>query len=506
MSKYGLPEKNVLYEMIVETANEGIWIKNADHLTTFVNLKMAEMLGFDMLELLGRPFHEFVFEEDLEIMHLRHKERLSGITSGYDIRLIKKDGGFIWTHINASPLMDNGVYFGSLGMVTDITEYKEKESEREENERRYRSLFEDSPVPTWDEDFSRVKKYLDKLKEEGVEDIRSYFENNPEKIEECSGLMIVNDINEAVVRLNEAPDKKYMLENFRSLINRRSAEYAIRQFVAIANGEDTCEFDAELNTFSHKKVHIHFKWKVVKGYEDTYERVYLTTSDVTERILAENERLRSSNLQKELLLKEIHHRVKNNLQIITSLLRLQSNSIDDERITELLDTSLNRINSMALVHDLLYRSSDLSKISFEDYLERLLKSILDSFERPERTVVLDIQADGFEFNISTSILLGLLINELVTNSLKHGFSNQNSGKVYLKIEKTGENSYSIDYGDNGKGFEMVEDVDKIDSLGLSLIHNLVDQLNGSISKMEEKEGAHFNIQFQELHLNSSLTR
>lgn len=491
--------------MIVETANEGIWIKNADHLTTFVNQKMAQMLGFSILEMLGKPFHEFVFEEDLEEMHRRHRERLSGITSGYDLRLKKKDGSFIWTHINASPLLENGAYFGSLGMVTDITSYKEKEKEREENERRYRSLFEDSPVPTWDEDFSQVKKYLDDLGKKGITDIREYFENNPEKIEECSNLMIVNDINQAVVKLNEAPDREYMLANFRKLINKRSAEYAIRQFVAIANGDDTCEFDAELNTFSNRKIHIHFKWKVVEGFEDTYERVYLTTSDVTERILAENDRLRSSNLQKELLLKEIHHRVKNNLQIITSLLRLQSNTIDDERITELMDTSLNRINSMALVHDLLYRSHDLSKIAFEEYMEKLLKSILDSFEAPGRNINIDVQVDGFEFNISTSILLGLLINELVTNSLKHGFSEQNNGEIYLRIEKVADNGYRLDYGDNGKGFEMIDDVDKIDSLGLSLIHNLVDQLNGMLEKLNDKTGTHFNIEFQELNLRSDIS-
>ncbi len=493
-----MPEKAVLYELIVETASEGIWIKNADHITTFVNEKMATILGYSIDELMGKRFEEFVHPDDIPEMEKRHKERLEGNTSGYEIRLIKNDGSTIWTNINGSPLMNEGEFIGSLGMVADITQLKQREFQREENERRYRSLFEDSPVPTWEEDFSEVKNYLDQLKSKGIRDIRAYFESNQLALIACARLMRVTDVNDAVLNLNKAPDKEFMIKNYRSLASRRSAEYAIRQFEAIANGDKSCEFDAELSTFENTTIHVHLKWTVVKGYEDSYGKVYLTTTDVTDRILAENERLRNSNLQKELLLKEIHHRVKNNLQIITSLLRLQSNSIDDEKIKSLFDVSLNRINSMALVHDLLYKAEDLSKINFGVYIEKLLESLVESLVRPDFEINTEVDIDAVEFNISTSILLGLLVNELMTNSIKHAFNGADRGRIYIRLIAEPGEFYLLEIGDDGSGFDLEEDFELLDSLGLQLIHNLVDQLNGKIEKMEERDGAHFHIRFREL--------
>lgn len=462
------------------------------------------MLGYTIEEMLGTSFSDFVFEDDLALMERKHKERSRGVSSGYELRLKRKNGDVIWTFINASPLLKDGNYIGSLGMVIDITDYKQKEFQREENERRYRSLFEDSPIPTWEEDFSKIKEYIDGLKTKGIGDIKTYFEENDDAVTECAQLLVVNDVNTAVVRLNNAPSKEYMMENYAKLINARSKEYAIKQFEAIANGNNTCEFDAELITFSGNTIHVHLKWTVVKGYEENYGKVYLTTTDVTERILAENQRLRVSNLQKELLLKEIHHRVKNNLQIITSLLRLQANSIDDEEIRALFDVSLNRINSMALVHDLLYRSKDLSRIPFRDYLGKLLDLVTNSMKCPYCEIETSLEADDFELNISTSILLGLLINELVSNSIKHAFTKPTDAKVYVKIVKGAQDEFILTSGDNGRGFELPEDLESIDSLGLQLIYNLVEQLNGSIEKLNGIPGTHFKVVFNEMAPDSQL--
>jgi two-component sensor histidine kinase/PAS domain-containing protein len=453
------------------------------------------MLGYSAEELLGKPFQNFVFPEDLKEVEKRHEERMEGKSSGYELRLIRKDGEIIWVHVNGSPFVKSKVFSGSIGMIADITEFKKKDLERQEANRRYQSLFEDSPIPTWEEDFSQVKDYLDGLKKQGVKNFREYFEGNQQALIDCARLMIVNDVNDAVLKLNGAPTKEYLLKNYRSLATKRSAEYAIRQFEAIARGKNTCEFDAELRTFHGERIHVHLKWTVVKGYEDSYEKVYLTTADVTQRILAENERLRKANLQQELLLKEIHHRVKNNLQIITSLLRLQSNTIDDEKVKQIFNVSLNRINSMALVHDLLYREKDLSSIEFRLYLDRLIDSLINSMKCMHCDIQYELEMKPLKMNISTSILLGLLINELVTNSVKHGFKDQNEGRIYIKLTEVEDQKYQLEVGDNGCGFEMVEDIDTIDSLGLQLTHNLVDQLNGDIEKLEKGAGTHFQINF-----------
>ena len=365
-------------------------------------------------------------------------------------------------------------------------------------------MFEDSPVPIWDEDFSQVKKFIDTLKSNGIKDIRSYFESNIAAVNECAALLKVNDINQAVVDLNQAPSKAYMLNNFTALIDDRSTEYAINQFDAIAKGEKSCEFNAELKTFNDTIVHVHLKWTVVKGYEETYEKVYLSTTDLTDRIKAENTNLKKSNLQKELLLKEIHHRVKNNLQIITSLLKLQSNSITNPDTIELFELSLHRINSMALVHDLLYRSEDFSQIDYGKYLETLAEPLIESMKRPSTKIDLDIDAKNISLNINTSIPLGLLINEIITNSLKHGFTETPKGSIYIRLEANEYPQFKLEIGDDGSGFHESEDFENAETLGLLSISSLVDQLNGEIKQLPKEQGTHYRICFQELTQNSPI--
>ncbi len=490
--------KKDLYQLIIETANEGVWIKDENHITTFVNGKMAEMLGDTEENIIGRHFKDFTFPEDEVTIGMMHERRENGDSDGYELRLRNKQGEAVWVFVNASPLMKEGKYLGSLGMLGNITIHKQKEQKRIEQERRYRSLFEDSPVPIWDEDFSDVKKYIDKLKGQGITNFREYFENNTDAVVECSALLKVNDVNQAVVDLNDAPNKAYMLENFTKLIDAKSTEYAINQFEAIAKGNKSCEFDAELRTFNNNVVHVHMKWTVVKGYEETYEKVYLSTTDLTDRIVAENANLRRSNDQKELLLKEIHHRVKNNLQIITSLLKLQANSVEDQATMELFELSLHRINSMALVHDLLYRSEDFSRINYGMYLETLVTPLIQSMTRDKAEIELEIRAENISLNINTSIPLGLLINEIITNSIKHGLKGKEQGKIYIFITQEEDGDYCLAIGDNGIGFARDVDIEEADSLGLQLITSLGEQLMGEIARHHDKPGTHYRLVFKEL--------
>jgi PAS domain S-box-containing protein len=465
---------------------------------------MAEMLGDTEENIVGRPFYDFIFEEDQEKVEQMHRRRLDGNSDGYELRLRNKDGEAVWTFVNASPLMQDGAYIGSLGMLSNITLHKQKERKRLEQERRYKSLFEDSPVPIWDEDFSQVKQYIDKLKAKGIKNVRAYFESNPDAVQECSDLLVVNDVNRAVVELNDAPDKAYLLDNFKKLADKKSAGYAINQFEAIANGAKSCEFDADLRTFDNKIVHVHLKWTVVDGYEETYEKVYLSTTDLTDRIISENATLRKSNQQKEILLKEIHHRVKNNLQIISSLLKLQANTLDDADTQELFELSLHRINSMALVHDLLYRSEDFSRINYGKYLETLVVPLVESMKQPHASIALNIEANNISLNINTSIPLGLLINEIVTNSMKHGFSERNSGEIYIRITRENDHYFLLQIGDSGIGYTQDLSIEKAESLGLQLITSLAEQLMGNVECCCDKPGTHYCIRFQELRQSGPL--
>lgn len=494
-----LPE---LYKLIIETANEGIWMIDTNYLTVFANQKLADMLGCSLDEIIGKTFFDFMDADGIELANSNLSKVKSGISEAHEFRFVTAKGEDLWTHINTSPVIENGTYSGALAMVTDITCKKQEESQSAENARLYKSLFDESPTPIWDEDFSQVKIYIDKLKASGVTDVREYFESNPEKTIECSGLMKVNNINKAVIELNEAKSKAYMIENYPELINADSFEYAIRQFEAIAEGRTTCEFDVELRTFSGNMRHVHLKWTVVQGHELDYGRIYLSTTDVTKRIIAENALLKNSNKEKELLLKEIHHRVKNNLQIITSLLKLQTNSIEDQATIDLFEMSLHRINSMAIVHELLYQSKDFSQINYGQYINKLVHPLIESLKNPYSKINLHIDIkDDVSLNINTSIPLGLLINEIITNSLKHGLKEAEQGAIYLNIAIAGNNKYLMTIGDNGTGFAPNFELENATSLGLQLVTSLVEQLSGTIHRDFSRQGTHYVVSFEELKQN-----
>ncbi len=208
------------------------------------------------------------------------------------------------------------------------------------------------------------------------------------------------------------------------------------------------------------------------------------------------EELQSSTIslkEKERLLKEIHHRVKNNLQIVSSLLRLQSEKIPDQSYLQLIAESQNRIASMALVHEMLYSSSDLSRIEMNQYIQRLTHSIHQSFFRPGMDVGFDHDIDPqLFFNIDLIVPLGLILNEIVSNSFKYAFP-ENKGKINIRLYKS-EKSYHLCIQDNGKGFNSEMGTEMNKHLGMQLIYMLAEQLNGSVA-LETSHGFCYDITF-----------
>jgi two-component sensor histidine kinase len=208
------------------------------------------------------------------------------------------------------------------------------------------------------------------------------------------------------------------------------------------------------------------------------------------------EELKSSTLslrEKEQLLREIHHRVKNNLQIISSLLNLQTENIQDEKFLALIRESRNRIKSMALVHEMLYATTDLSSIKLKSYITTLYESIYQSYRRPDMQVNFDIDIkESISFEIDKMIHLGLILNEIISNSLKYAFDN-NNGTISICLQQTGY-TYLLTIKDNGKGLPVDFDVKKHSSLGMQLIHMLTEQING-ILKIEPNKGVAYKIQF-----------
>lgn len=229
------------------------------------------------------------------------------------------------------------------------------------------------------------------------------------------------------------------------------------------------------------------------SYEIDVKYILLISMDITERKIAE-ENIKMSLKEKEVLIQEIHHRVRNNMQIISSLINLQANRLDDEETKTALKESQNRIKSMALVHEKLYQSDDLSHINFFDYVKNMVRGLFYSYNAGEQVkLVLDV--DEVQLNIETAVPCGLIISELVSNSLKYAFPT-GIGEIQISLQKL-EDEYELTIGDNGVGFPEELDYQKTESLGLQLVNTLVNQVEGEI-ELDRSKGTEFKIRFKEL--------
>ncbi|MEG5058033.1 MULTISPECIES: EAL domain-containing protein [unclassified Microcoleus] len=215
--------------------------------------------------------------------------------------------------------------------------------------------------------------------------------------------------------------------------------------------------------------------------------------DITDR-KRDEDRIKASLAEKEVLLKEIHHRVKNNLQVISSLLKLQSRYIQDSRVSEMLKESQNRVRSMALVHEQLYQSKDLSNIDFAEYIQNLAHNLFQAYEIPTEGVNLQTNIAPCSLNIDTAVPCGLIINELVTNSLKYAFTGQVQGKIKIDFTLDENRVCVLAVSDSGIGFPQELDYRKARTLGLRLVGSLVKQIRGEIELLETA-GTTFQITF-----------
>lgn len=189
--------------------------------------------------------------------------------------------------------------------------------------------------------------------------------------------------------------------------------------------------------------------------------------------------------EKEQLLKEIHHRVKNNMQIISSMLRLQFSKEEDERVIASIEDSQNRIYAMALVHEMLYKNAQFKNTNFNDYLIYLTKSIFTSYAPKNHQIelVIDISENTY-FEIDKMIPLGLMINEMITNSLKYAFLEKNTGKIEITSSVGDNNFFIIKVKDNGKGLGTNFAIEKHGNLGMQLIYLLADQIDAEIEMIQ----------------------
>jgi two-component sensor histidine kinase/prenyltransferase beta subunit len=377
----------------------------------------------------------------------------------------------------------------------EIIEHKNTQAALTESESRYHRLFEDSALSLWIEDYSRVKEVMNNLQSSGVKDLRGFFEDNQNELVHCAELVEILDVNRATLSLHGLSDKKEMLGPLSNFLRRDSLPVFLDQIMALHSGNLPFESEVEELAVSGEKRALIIQLVLPPGYEETWSRVFLTIIDVTER-KREKDRIAASLAEKELLLKEIHHRVKNNLQIISSLLYLQSNRISDNEVVMALRESEQRIRSMALIHEALYKSDDLARIDFEKYINDLAGYLVSSFGVSTDRVILKVDIKEKLLGIDVAIPCGLIVNELVSNSLKHAFRDDRSGEIEVCLKAIDDEVLELSVSDDGIGLPHDFNLSQNDTLGLRLVSSLAEkQLHGTF-KLDDSEKTRFVIQFK----------
>lgn len=300
------------------------------------------------------------------------------------------------------------------------------------------------------------------------------------KLEECIG----RHINDFII-CKTKDTKNYISPEENFLIESIKKKKTLTSLELILERKNKTSFPAEFS--SHP---------IVEDGEVT--GLVVTFNDITERLKV-MEQIQRSLQEKDVLLREIHHRVKNNLQIISSLLNLQAGFIEDKRAAEVFEESKNRVRSMALIHEKLYESKNFSSLDMREFIEELVKNLYKSYGFNTSSIALGLNIDDLSFDADQAVYLGLVVNELVSNSFKHAFkltdtseSGTRQFKLYIHAKQDKNMDFIIKIGDNGIGFPKNIDFRNTESLGLRLVVTLVKQLGGEIELIDEA-GTNFVI-------------
>lgn len=370
-----------------------------------------------------------------------------------------KSGQFLFVELYNSAMLDEtGQLISAVSFAHDITERKKTEKRIHKNEALLSQLFKNSPIG-----IVRLNK------RDSIIDINRSFEQLfGYSLDEIRG----RTINSLIV-----PDGE---QDQADQISRLTHAGKSSQTEAIRIHKDGTEVPVLVAGVP-----------VTVGDETI--AIYGMYVDLTERKQAEEE-IRRSLKEKETLLAEIHHRVKNNLALVSGLLELQVYNSRNDEVKDALRYSQSRIMSMAMVHERLYQSDTLSELNCLEFINKLAESISETHYTREKNIELELNADSFELNVTQAVPLGLILNELLVNAYKHAFQNADEGLISVELTKCDEN-VCLRVSDNGKGFPDNLNTEATKSLGMTLINTLTKQLKGTLT-MNNENGSFFEIKFK----------
>jgi PAS domain S-box-containing protein len=449
----------------IEQSPSIVVITNLEGNIEYVNPKFTELTGYEKDEVIGvnpRILKSDHFQDSI------YEEMWNTISSGGEWRgefhNRKKNGDLYWEAASISSIKDaDGNIKHYLAVKEDITERKNIEDALKKSEKRLMDVQRAAHIGTWE---------WDAVTEEASWSDEMY---------RILGLV--------------PGESKPSFDKFLGSIHSEDIEYFKKtERAALENGlESNVVFRLLLKDGTIKHVN---DWG--RNYYDSEGRHIYSTGmiqDITQRVNNE-EKIKSSLEEKNALLKELYHRTKNNMQVISAMLNLSASSIDDDRVSEVFSDLDNRIQSMSLIHEKLYQSQNLSSINLKEYITDLCSSLVSSYHSMDCDVFFKFDLEDVSVLIDAAVPLGLIINELVSNSFKHAFPGREKGEIGIKLMTTEDSTIKIEIADNGIGAGADFNIDKLETIGLQTVFAIgKDQLHGNI-ELDTSSGFRFSLKFR----------
>ncbi|MFA4876990.1 MAG: PAS domain S-box protein [Methanoregula sp.] len=494
-----------LHSEIVQNMAEGVALVNArDSRIVYANPRFESMFGYTTGELIGRPFSSInapgekgaLTVADTIITSLKQ----NGIWSG-ELLNTRKDGATLWSSANVSTFHHPAYGPVWIWVQMDITERKHVELELESAMQRLEAAHRIAHIGTWNWEMETdTVTWSDEMYNIAGRDVSlpaPTYAEHPQIYSPASW----ERLSSAVTRTLKNGEP-YILEL--EIIRPDGSTRWVNAYGDV-NRDENKKVTGLHGMIQDITVH-YAAAELTKAFGENLEReVARKTSDLTDvnqRLLVEigiridaEKQLTQSVGQKEILIREVHHRVKNNLQIIISLLNLQSRYMTDEKTLAAFKESQNRVRAMALVHEKLYQSADLATIDLDNYLRFLGDNLFQFLGMSGKGITLNMDIRDIFLPIDTAIPMGLIINELISNSLKYAFPLGRTGEISIAIHRQ-DTTLSIRFKDNGIGIPEDFNWRNAESLGLRLVCSLVEQLDGTI-ELDRSSGTAFTIVVEE---------
>ena len=441
------------YRALVETMNEGAATLSAEGTILYCNKRLAAMLRIPLENIIGTMFVAYVDTPDKPLLSALLEKSADEPATG-EITLISGEGNAVQVIVSSRECDLSGSR-GITMIITDLT----------------------------------LQQRNDEIMAAGML-ANSIIEQAGEAIVVCDeGGMIIRASRTAHQLCGVNP----LLTSFDELLPlQRVATSSFFSVVPLMKSGESENGEVVFKRSDNQIFNILLNATPLSNIENRIFGCVVTLTDITERKKAD-EQIRASLREKEILLKEIHHRVKNNLQIIASLLKLQSRYSSDGKTGDIFQECQDRVRAMAKVHSLLYRSSDFARINFGDYIRETTAELLRIYQKSPVGISLDIHAEEVMLSIDEAIPCSLIINELVTNAIKYAFTETGHGVIRIELAET-EQGIRLLVKDNGVGFPPELNFRETETLGLQLVTMLVKQLDGSIEQSADG-GTEYTLQF-----------